>query len=169
MYQLLKLFFDICRLKKGPEDIPASDWLFRMLIFVCALVDFLILILSFNVFSAVLQTFVEIGLILGLTWVILYVAKRQDRYQQTVGALLATDALISFMAFPAIALLLNDETGLISFIISLLIIWHWVVSGHIFSRALEQPFTFGLGVSFLYILVSMQVMALLFPVIIMVE
>ena len=31
------------------------------------------------------------------------------------------------------------------------------------SKALEQPFTFGLGVAFLYILVSYQVMALLFP------
>jgi len=169
MYQILKLFFDICLLKKGPQDFPASEWLFRLLIFVCALVDFSILMLSFDVFSAVIQTFVEIILILGLTWIILYVAKRRGRYQQTVGALLATDALISFMAFPAIALLLNDEAGLISFVITLLIIWHWVVSGHIFSHALEQPFTFGLGVAFLYILVSMQVMAMLFPVIIMVE
>ena len=169
MNQILKLFFDICRLKKGPQDFPASDWLFRLLIIVCAVVDFSILILSFNVFSALLQTFVEIILILGLAWVILYVAKRQARYQQTVSALLATDALISFMAFPAIAVLLNDESGLISFVISLLIIWHWVVSGHIFSRALDQPFTFGLGVAFLYILMSMQVMAILFPVIIMVE
>lgn len=48
-------------------------------------------------------------------------------------------------------------------------IWHGLISGSIFSQALEQPFTFGLGVAFLYILVSYQVMALLFPEIIIAE
>ncbi|MCK5830596.1 MAG: hypothetical protein KAH20_09860 [Methylococcales bacterium] len=169
MYQLLRFFFDICLLKKGPQDFPASDWVFRLLILVCAFVDFLILILSSNVFYAVLQSFIEITLILVLAWIILYIANKRSRFQQTAGALLATDALISFMAFPAMALLLNDGGGLVFFVILLLMAWHWIVSGHIFSHALEKPFTFGLGVAFLYILVSMQVMGLLFPGAIVIE
>ena len=76
---------------------------------------------------------------------------------------MATDALISFFALPAMATLVGQGTGLAFIAIILLMIWHWAVSGHIFSKALEQPFTFGLGVAFLYILVSYQVMAFLFP------
>jgi hypothetical protein len=48
------------------------------------------------------------------------------------------------------------------FAIVLLMLWHWLVSGHIFSNALNQPFTFGLGIAFLYILFSYTVMDTLF-------
>lgn len=169
MNQLFKLVFDICLLKKGPEDFPASNWLFRAVLFVCVVVDFLILMLGSEIFKAVLQACVEIMLILGSTWIILTAAKKRDRFLQTAGALLATDALISFMAFPAMALLLTSGLGIIYFVLLVLMVWHWVVSGHIFSHALEQPLPFGLGVAFLYILVSMQVMVMLFPEVTLIE
>ncbi|MCF6203569.1 MAG: hypothetical protein L3J59_07860 [Methylococcaceae bacterium] len=169
MYQLLKLFYDICLLKKGPQDIPVSNWLFQVILIVSIFVDFLVLILSTDLFSAILQTLVEITLTLGLTWVILYTAKKRFRFQQTVCAFMATDILISLLALPAIAMLVNDGSGSIFFVIILLMVWHWIVSGHIFSHALGQPFSFGLGVAFLYIFISMQVMGVLFPEVILAE
>jgi hypothetical protein len=162
MYELIKLFFSICLLKKGPQDIPASSWLFRLLIIVYVCVSFLILILSSDVFNAILQVFVEVLLILGLTGMILFFASKLARFQQTVSALMATDALISFFALPAMATLVGQGTALAFFAIVLLMLWHWLVSGHIFSNALNQPFTFGLGIAFLYILFSYTVMDTLF-------
>jgi hypothetical protein len=44
-----------------------------------------------------------------------------------------------------------------------LIIWHWAVTGYILSKALEKTLSFSLGIAFLYLLGSYQVMALLFP------
>ena len=44
-----------------------------------------------------------------------------------------------------------------------LIGWHWAVTGHIIHNALEQSLSFSLGLAFLYLLGSYQVMALLFP------
>lgn len=167
MNQLLKLFIDICLLKKGPQDIPVSNWLFRLLIIICTFVDGIILVLSRHDLNAILQAMVEVILILGLTWVILNVAKKQARFQQTVSALLATDILISLLALPI--MLINNGSGFVFLIIILLMIWHWVVSGHIFSHALGKPFTFGLGIAFLYILVSIQVMGVLFPEVILTE
>lgn len=162
MYELIKLFFSICLLKKGPQDIPASSWFLRVLIIVYACVSFLILILSSDVFNAALQVLVEIVLILGLTGVILFFATKSARFQQTASALLATDALISFFALPAMATLVGQGTALAFYTIVLLMLWHWLVSGHIFSNALDQPFTFGLGIAFLYILFSYIVMDTLF-------
>jgi len=49
------------------------------------------------------------------------------------------------------------------FVIIALMIWHWAVIGHIIRNALEQTLVFSLGLAFLYILGSYQVMALLFP------
>lgn len=163
MYEFLKLFFDICLFKKGPQDIPASNVLLRLLIPFYASVSFLLLILNSDGLNAAMQVLVEIMLILGSTWIILFIARKPARYQQTASALMATDALISFFALPAMATLVGQGAGLAFLAIIMLMIWHWAISGHIFSNALEKPFTFGLGVAFLYILVSYQVMALLFP------
>jgi hypothetical protein len=169
MYELLKLFFDICLFKKGPQDIPVSNWLLRFLIVIYAFISFLIIFLSSDAADTILQVLIGIMLILGPAWVILYVAKKLHRYQQTTCALIGTDTLFSFFALPAMATLIGQGTMLAFITIVILMLWHWVVSGHIFSQALEQPFSFGLGISFLYILTSYQVMALLFPEVIVVE
>lgn len=169
MFELLKLFFDICLLKKGPQDVPGFSSLFRLLILVHASVSFVILRLNTDSADAAWQVLVEVVLILALTWLILFFARKSFRYQQTASALLGTDTVISFIAIPAMATLVTYGTGLAFFTIVLLMIWHWVVSGHIFSQALDQPFAFGLGIAFLYILVSYQVIGLLFPEITMAE
>lgn len=163
MYQLLKLFFNICLFKKGPQDIPVSTGLFRFLILLYACVSFLNYIISSNAMSAAFQTLVQILLILSLARIILFVAKKQERYQQTANALIATDTIISFFALPAMATLMGLGSGFAFVTIIVLMLWHWTVSGYIIGNALDQPFTFGLGVAFLYILVSYQVMALIFP------
>jgi len=163
MYSLIKLFFDICLLRKGPQDIPASSALLTLLIPIYAGISFLILILSSAAINAILQVFVELFLVLASCKVILSLAKKTERYQQTASALLATDSLISLFALPAMAALIGQGSALAFFSVVSLMLWHWIISGHIFSHALEQPFSFGLGVAFLYILVSYQLMALIFP------
>ncbi len=169
MTLFLKLFFDICLFKKGPQDIPASSGLLILLIPIYAGINFLILILSADAVNAISQVLVEIILTIASCKVILYIAKSPERFVQTASALIATDTLISFFALPAMATLIGQGTALAFFSVVALMLWHWAVSGHIFSNALNQPFTFGLGVAFLYILVSYQVMALLFPEIIITE
>jgi len=163
MYSLIKLLFDICLLQKGPQDIPVSTGLLTLLIPTYAGISFLILILSSDAITAILQVFVEVFLVLASCKVILSLAKKTERYQQTACALLATDSLISLFALPAMASLIGQGSALAFFSIVSLMLWHWIVSGHIYSHALDQPFTFGLGVAFLYILASYQLMALIFP------
>ncbi len=166
MYFLLKLFFDICLFQKGPQDIPVSSALLLMLIPVYALISFLILILSTDFFNAILQVMVEIVLVLTACKLILYLARKTARYQQTACALIASDAVISFIALPAMATLIGQGTALAFFTVVALMLWHWIITGHIYSKALEKSFSFGLGVAFLYILFSYQLMALIFPEII---
>lgn len=163
MYELLTLFFDICLLKKGPQDIPFSKWLFHFLIILYTSISFINLYLSGDPFLSSVQVTVDLMLILSITWVILFVANKLARYQQTMNALLATATIISFFSLPAMATLIGQGNVLSLVAMIFFMLWHWVISGHIFSQSLEQPFLFGLGVAFLYILSSFQVMALLFP------
>ena len=169
MFELLKLFFDICLFKKGPQDIPGYSSLLRLLILVHMSVSYLVLRLNMNSTDAAWQVLVEVILILGLAWPILLLAKKPVRFQQTASALLGTGAVISFIAIPAMATLVSQGTGLAFFAVILLMIWHWAVTGHIFSQALDQPFSFGLGIAFIYIFVSYQIIGLLFPEIIITE
>lgn len=164
MYELLNLVFAICIFKKGPQDIPVSSALIRLLLPIYAAISFLILILTTRWLDAILQVLVEIILILGISWTIVSFVNKTARYQQTACALVATDALISFIALPAISALTVQSNGLFYIYIILLTVWHWAVSGYIFSHTLEQPLVLGLAVSFMYVLTAYQVIEAIFPI-----
>jgi len=40
MFEVIKLLFDICLFKKGPQDLPPSVWLLRLLIVIDVIVSF---------------------------------------------------------------------------------------------------------------------------------
>jgi hypothetical protein len=164
MFDIIKLLFDICLFKKGPQDLPYSVWLLRILLVVYVSVRILMLSMRFDWLNVFLQIIVEIFLVAGFFWIMLYVVRKLGRFYQVISAVLGTDALISFFALPGIATLETGRGGVGVFLVVLgLIGWHWAVTGHIIRNALEQSLSFGLGVAFLYLLGSYQVMALLFP------
>ena len=163
MYELLRLFFNICLLKKGPQDIPGSNTVLSLVMPVYVIINFLILILASDISIALLQVTTESILILTLSWIILFFFKKSPRYSQTVCALVGTDAVISFFALPVMSILLGQGSQFAFFALIVLMIWHWAVTGHIFRMALDKPLSFGLGISFLYILVSNLCMTMIFP------
>jgi hypothetical protein len=164
MYDILKLIFEICLFKKGPQDIPHSAWLLRLLVFIYAGIRFLMLAIHTGWFNALLQILAEIVLIIGFSWVMLYIDRKLHRFYQVSCALLGTDALINFLALPGIATMEIGRGGWLVFAVMLgLIAWQWAVIAHIIHHALEQKLIFSFGLAFLYLLASYQVIALLFP------
>ncbi|MDD4915615.1 MAG: hypothetical protein PHW13_11345 [Methylococcales bacterium] len=165
MQQLFLLFFEITMLRKGPQDVPAASWLLKLLLPVYLAINILVMLLNGYWSTALMQVTVDFLLLLGFTWPLLYFSGKRARFPQTLCALLGADSLISLCAIPAIASLVAEPTELAYFAMLLLMIWHWLVSGHIYRHALDKPLFFGLGLSLLYILISSQVMVLLFPVV----
>ena len=164
MFEIIKLLFDICLFKKCPQDLPPSLWLLRALIIVDVIVSFFMLSIRTDWFASLLQASVSALLIVGFSWLMLYIGRKPERFYQTTIGLLGIDALISFIALPGMASMMIGRGALLAFILTIaLMIWHWAVTGHIIRNALEQTLTFSLGLAFLYILGSYQVMALLFP------
>lgn len=164
MYQLIVLFFEITMFRKGPQDVPASPWLLRLILPAYIAVNLLILLLNGDLSTAIMQVAVDFLLVVAFSWPLLFFSGKLNRFRQTLGALVGTDAMISFFALPAMASLSAEATELAYFAVMALMAWHWLVSGHIFRQALDKPLFFGLGLALLYILISSQVMALLFPV-----
>ncbi|TAK63223.1 hypothetical protein [Methylobacter sp.] len=164
MFEIIKLLFDICLFKQGPQDLPPSVWLWRVLVVVDVVVSFLMVSIRTGLVESLLQAIISALLIVGFSRLILYVARKPERFAQTTAALLGTDALISFFALPGMASMMIGRGAVLAFIITIaLMIWHWAVTGHIIRNALGQTWVFSLGLAFLYILVSYQVMALLNP------
>jgi hypothetical protein len=165
MYQLILLFFEIAILRKGPQDVPTAPWLLRLILTAYVVVNMLILLLNGDLSTALLQIAVDFLLLVGFSWPLLYFSGKPARFRQTLYALLGIDTVISFFAIPAVASLSSQATELAYVAMLVLMVWHWLVSGHIFRHALDKPLFFGLGLALLYILISSQVMALLFPVV----
>ncbi len=164
MFEIIKLLFDICLFKKGPQDLPPSAGLLWVLVVVDVSVSFLMLSIHTDWLNSLLQAIVGALLIVGFSKLMLYVTRKRERFNQTTIAFLGTDALISFFALPGMAAMMIGTGALLAFLVTIaLMIWHWAVTGHIIRNALGQTWTFSLGLAFLYILGSYQVMALLFP------
>ncbi len=164
MFEILALLFDICLFKKGPQDLPYVKGLLRLLFIVNVVVSFLMVSLHTNWLNALLQAGVSALLIVGFCGLMLTVAKKTARFYQTACALLGIDAMISFFALPSMASIVIGMGAFFAFLLTVaMMVWHLAVIGHIIRNALGQTLIFSLGLAFLYILVSYQVMALFFP------
>lgn len=163
MYELIKVFFDITLLKKGPQDVPGVPILLVLLIVVNLAVNLLLQLLSSDWWGAIQQVMVELVLLLVFTRLLLAFFAKSVRFQQTASALLGTDCLLTIFAFPAIASLTLQGSLIAFIIIVLMILWHWVVTGHIFKQAISQSYVFALGIAFLYFLLNYLARAWLFP------
>ena len=164
MFDIIKLLFEICLFKKGPQDLPCSLWLLRLLLVVYIGIRILMLSIHFDWLNVLLQIIVDVILVAGFFWIILYLAGKLGRFYQALSAVLGTDAMISFFALPGMATIETGHGELWVFLVVLALVgWHWAVTGHIIRNALEKSLSFSLGVAFLYLIGSYQVMALLFP------
>ena len=63
MFDIIKLLFDICLFKKGPQDLPYSLWLLRILLVVYVSVRILMLSIHFDWLNVLLQVIVDIFLV----------------------------------------------------------------------------------------------------------
>jgi hypothetical protein len=162
MFDLIKLLFDICLFKKAPQDLPYSLSLLKTIAIANMVTNFLLSSISINWLLAILKATLGVLLISSFSWLSLSFSQKSTRFYQTTAALLGTDTLIRLFALPVMATMSIGQGGLLVFLVMItLIIWYWVITGHIIRNALEQSISFSLGLAFLYLLLLSQVTALL--------
>lgn len=144
---LLRLFFDICLLRKGPQDLPISRFLFYLTLIFYVGIGFLLLMSEGWVTAAtgILSDFVLTG---AYTYGFLVSARKKSRFFQTFTALLGADAFIGLCAVPiSVSLMEPGQMGPADLLLSGLMVWHLVVTGHIFRHAMSKSLGYGLGVA----------------------
>lgn len=158
---LFLAFFDICRFKKRPQDIPASKNLLMLCILIYGLLSIFIAGLYQETEQAILGSFIELGLLLLFSWAMLKTSGKAVRWLQTVTAMIGTNLIINIIALPAHVFVSFDDVselvidnsaqsfGLL--MLAALACWNIVIMSHILKNALETHFAIALFLAFTYI------------------
>ena len=168
MLLLVKTWLELCLLRKGPQDLPASGFFLGLSLGCYALVSWLVASPSFGITDAALLALVDSGMLAAFVVLLLYLQSKTERINQALSALAGSGSLMGLFALPLVLLVdpgqpAEQVPALLAGVWLLLLIWNLFVMAHIIRHALSSSFAIGLGAAVLYALVSMQVVATLFP------
>ena len=167
MNKLLLMFFDICRLRVAPQDLPTSR---SLLISSLAMYAALALILSWILMTpgkALIAAAFDTLLMALLSYVLLWARLMPQRWPQTCTALAGSGIILQIVAIPITLwqkqFSPEDSMVLIPTLLSLaLLFWNLVVVGHILRHALSTNLGMGAVLATVYTYISLSVMKVLF-------
>lgn len=143
MQVLITFFFELCALRRSPQELPASELLFAVLLLADLAVGLMVGITAgLGWWMSLVQGMAEIALMLGALYVALNVLKLPGRFLQAGAALLGSGALIGLVALLPLGLdpTSTRETDLAAFgalMFLALVIWSIVVTGHILRHTFD--------------------------------
>lgn len=171
MRYYLNLFTRILLLRSAPAEVPASPalfWLVFLLLLGLAMVRGVISGLSplenltFNV--------VNFGSLLVFVYILLYLVRRPQRFQQTVSAIFGVSVVFYLLDFPAYWLIVSEVlplghvlVTLSAFYLFVLLVYSVVVTGHILRHAMEVSTVIGVLLALGYYVVNIWFMRTVFP------
>lgn len=166
---MLWKLLEICLLRAGPQDLPAARQFLALALAGYFLVDVLILQLGFPFGAALAASLLDVLLLAAFVQIVLRIAAKPERFNQTLAALAGTGQLLGLLALPLIHATLNAEaagnaaSGLMLARLAVLA-WSLLVTGHILRHALSVSLMTAVGVAVLYSLLSVMIVSAVFPV-----
>jgi hypothetical protein len=165
MILLIRRFIDICLLRAGPQDLPASRFLTGVTLVMYGAVGLVLALQTVKLPRAVLVVAVDVGLLAGLLFLLLWIRQLLNRYLQALTAFLGTGAVLEVLVMP-IVLWQQPAPGSgmgLGITFASLVLWAWLlwgllVVGHILRHTLSTGLAFGVMLGLLYMFVSFSVM-----------
>jgi len=168
VWQLSAAFVDIALHRRGPEDLPASQFLLGLVLVAYLLVSFVALAVMSATTADVILTLVELVTDLGVVFLLLQFFQKAGRFLQTATAMVGTGAVLSLILVPLLhwdEVLAAPPTELTTprLLILLLFVWSLDIAGFIVSRALGKPYIVGVSIVVVYELAAMTLREALLP------
>jgi hypothetical protein len=165
-------FFDICRLIKRPQDIPASKNLLTLCLMLYGVLSIQLAALSQPLDKAIMAGGLEVILIMLFSFVLLQINGKSVRWVQTVTALSGTGIIISIIALPLYLFIGigSDSTvnsggvqvfGLL--FLATLACWNIAIMGHILRHALDINMFLAIVLSITYIWIIFSFTSAIMP------
>ena len=167
--QIIMLFWDLCLFRKGPQDVPHHLNLLALFLCLDVVLEFAYLAIIDNA-SFIVHFMVRIALLLFLSWLVLLIAKKTDRWLQTVTAIIGVDVLLNVVSFISQRMWMFSSAELNSGVLSTLFmfllisiaIWQWFINANIFRQALHVSYALGVFIALLIMILSNTVLLMQF-------
>ena len=144
---LLRTFFDIIRLRKGPEHVPDALLVLGVSIGLFALAMATSTVLA-ETSEGVAMSVAAAAVGYVLYWIVLGVTGFTRRLVPTLASIMACGSLLTLLMVAAYVLLLPIlGASLASLTAWLIHMWSVPVKGHIIARAIEQHWYIGIAVA----------------------
>ena len=165
-HPLLWVFLKLLVFREKPDVLPASWFLFGLVLLINLVVDIGSFLIQFDLPGTLLRTIADLVLSALFIYLLLLSVNKVSRFLQTAIALFGVSALLNLLALPLLLGMSPDQDAgsVVGAILYILFFWHIAVIGHIFRHALSVTMTLGLLVAFSYVIVVMTVFYSLFPV-----
>jgi len=166
---LLKVFLDICLIKKGPKHVPESTGLLKVTFFTYFMSGTLLLASDASLFDAIIQAFIE-ALLLGIfMYGLVAFFSVAHRFTQSMIAIYASGTLITTVSVPfvfwVVSLSKNDEpAGMGGLVVFLIVCWSFIVMASIIRETIKKSLSISLLLTFCYLYLSYQVISFVYPV-----
>jgi hypothetical protein len=138
---IINFFIELALLRRAPQDMPPSSALFLLAIVAGVSSGFLLaLTAGAGLVLGLLQSLLDLALMLGALSLALRWMGRRERYLQTATALVGVDTLISLMALLPVGLARPTDAdsallALAGLLFLLLVAWSVLATGHILRHA----------------------------------
>jgi len=168
LYTVWSIAFGICRLRLGPQDLPASPLFMVFMLLIYSIINgFISVVQDMPLETAMLSGIVETMLLILFTGSLLYITRYSSRIVQTIIAITMSESILGLAVIPLIIwyrLQIKEHIIGVSFILLLtLIIWSIVVHAHILRHALTIPFFTGLTIAITTLFLTVNILSTLFP------
>ncbi len=139
---LIFLFFDLVRLRRGPQDLPASQYLLIVTGFLLIVTAMLGDHMNDGLIDKLIFALTQVAILTAIVWGILAINRKPERLVQTLTAFYGTSVLIQLVVWPFRSWLLSmpdearKQANVPLFAVIVLVIWSFVVMVYIYRNAL---------------------------------
>lgn len=161
------MFFDVCRLRAAPQDLPTSRSLLVATLLLYALLSIVISVVQMSLVKALLAAFMDTALLAGLSFFLLWARMLANRWVQTCIALAGSGTVLELVALPLMIWQkqFGPESSLVivpTLFLLVVLFWNLVVVGHILRHALSTSLVMGSVLATVYMYVSLSIIKILF-------
>ena len=168
MPALIRFFVELSLLRRAPQDLPASPFLFRLALAADLAAGLLVGLMSRQpFFTDLLQSLVEIALELGVLYGALRLTGHPGRFLQAATALLGCGALIGIVVLAPLSLNPGGdaETGAASFgsfVLLMVVLWNLLITAHIIRHTFGIRLGAGIAAALGFEIIAITLITTLF-------
>ncbi len=168
---LFRRFLDLCLMRAGPQDLPASQTLLTLVLGLYVATGALLTTPLYGIVPSLLGAALDGGFMWLYTLALLSAVGLRARTLQTVSALAGAGTVFNLLALPLVQSLADLDPqrletgagGFSSVLYLVLLVWLLVVYGHVFRNALDRGRPVGLAAAFGYLLFSTMIVQMALP------